>query len=453
MRQTVSRVDLVAILLGGQLSESTSATFSRPHGRGDVTVLWAREGEQRPQRSDWPLAVIVPESEIRDFLAWMTAHFPTAVPLTSMLRIMSDREEKIYSQLHGISFDNKLASCALGLAVAGVMSSNLRVRSGGAHESFSSAAYKLFRLGAPAIELKRLRDHWIEAHELLARAADLEEVGASYAVWKITFLFAGLGSKGLTAKEISSEYASLASAILVEGNISKEICEEISFVSGLKNPLYLDPSRTQEERFGLLERLAFELTTAPREDVGFLLGLAAAQLGRGSLQYLPVVHRLTKFPADMAAWLGFFAGIYGRPELRQSGGGIGLRIISDVVLDPFRNPLGDIAFCEFAAIGDQLDSIWNRAGSRRSTVNVELLPGIIVEFSEHEFRTSTLDPTQSVAADELRVLIDQVYHSLHRLRARVEHSSGGKPPARETPRRPGHQGELPIRRPNSRRDQ
>lgn len=452
MRQKVSRIDLVSVLLGEQLSEAPNAALSRSRGRGDVTIMWAREGERRTQRADWPLAVIVPESEISDFVAWMTAHFPTTVPLTSMLRIISDREDEIYSGFREITLDSKLASCALGLAVAGAMSTSIRERPGNSHGSFSTAAYKLLRFGAPILELSRLRDRWIDAHQLLAGEADREGVEAFYNTWKFVFLNAGLSSKGIATGEISSEYASLASAVLAAGEISERICEEISFVSGLKNPLYLDPDRTQEERFGLLEKLAYELTMAPREEVGFLLGLAAAQLGRGSLQHLPVVYRMTRYPCDMAAWLGFFAGIYRRPELRQSGGGIGLRIVSECVVDPLGNRLGDISFCEFPALGDQIGSIWNRVGSRRSTVAVELLPGIIVEFRESDSRANSLDRTEPVAADELRILIDQVFQSLNRLRARVDHSSGGKPRSKEKPSRPGNQGELPIRRSSSRGD-
>jgi hypothetical protein len=182
--------------------------------------------------------------------------------------------------------------------------------------------------------------------------------------------------------------------------------------------------RNREERVRALELYSDVIARSPAATphVEMLLGYISAQVGEGSLNYLPLVYRVAdQFPAAVL-WFGFFAGLNRNNDILVAGDCLGRRLGRKVTPRNLGLPpiVSDLSYEELLLFLHD-----GRMGKIRtdlqSIIEVELVPGVVGRYRLARANKRDDDPQRSTAAlDAARKLAAQLQSVLRSADGPVE---------------------------------
>lgn len=374
------REDVLVALDRGAAAELSGV---EPVAHPDGTVHLPREGvlflwPARPDRFDRPPVAAVPQEEIADFLAWVSTYVPTIRPFTAFTRVVpiSDLNASLSERVPSLQ---GLESAAAGLIVSealvaanGQMSlSELPVAA--CESTFFFACSRALAVGLSPPRLGRLFHDW-RSLRMLTRQPPREfpEDAAAHLQETLTALLPGG----------ASERGSLASAacreLFADGDVEAKTWVELV---GDAKDLIQGPAEMQgprEQRVRYLARVIPKYASEGPDRMCALGYLLALFDGGADLN----VHLVPRSPhwGALLMWYGFVAGLLRQNSIEAVGGGLGRRLIRDMlqadsIFDP---PRSDIAFEELAIYLSGPRPVDDFRSGSGSSLTVELAPRVPV---------------------------------------------------------------------------
>ena len=291
-----------------------------PLRKGDIELLWAT----KPDAGQLPVALVVREAEVDEFLAWTNTYFPNWSPITAYFRVFSDRETYYEGRAYDEDTSELLESASFGLIVteamgqAGETYDFDRVSMAACNATFSfAAAQEIRRKG----NIGELAERWSFCRKATGQVPLRIGVQAMLAPWEALAEFVEIESGKRRAEAPHGFRNSFVRGLWecvrsgeIETNTWRRVTRQFPKAQEAIEPM----KGTQEERVAVLERvLADGLNVVPRhrEEKSFIAGYLASRIFPGTIKHASLVLKYIEAFPSAVLWLGLFAALHSRREL------------------------------------------------------------------------------------------------------------------------------------------
>ena len=291
-----------------------------PLKEGDIQLLWAK----RPDVRQLPVAMVVREEEVDEFLAWTNTYLQNWSPITAYFRVLSDKEAYFDECVHDEGASELVEAASFGLVVAEAMGQvgekyDLdRVSMAACSATFSFAAAQEIRRSG---NIGELAERWSFCRRVTGQTPLRLEVGAMLAPWETLgeFVKTARSERGARKQggnrtwfvKALNEFVNLGE---IEANTWRRVTKQFPRAWEAMEPM----KGTQEERVAVLESVLAEganLLPRYREDYSFVAGYLASRIFPGTVKHAGLVLRHVETYPSAVLWLGLFAGLHSRREL------------------------------------------------------------------------------------------------------------------------------------------
>ena len=294
-----------------------------PIKAGGVRLLW-----RSAAREDYlPVAAVVREKEIGDFLAWTNTYLPDWSPITAYLRVISEanyREVNEHvAEIFGSSYEPALVGLIVGEALihSGARYEVEQVPYSGCIATFSLVAARGARRG---IAVEDLAERWDLCRRVTGQDPLKTQVRELAVPWRVLVEVAKKGtvaSRNASTTELKESLEDGLADILTTGKLGPVVWKDLTrgFPEVRSAMDYM--SDTQEARMIAFERMLKETIKGKKvrsKEASFLVGYMASLIAPGSLKhaYLLVDH-VDRLPTAIM-WLSLFASFHQKSQLRMS---------------------------------------------------------------------------------------------------------------------------------------
>ncbi len=355
--------------------------------RGDrMAALWP----MRPAEfGRMPTAIIVPDSTLRDSLAWLATYVRDFRPFTAFCRVVekSTAEQFLngHSSPHLKSAEGVCSGLILGESLARThgMASFNDVPAVPYSATLSHAIGRSLALLGAFLSLDSIEGLWSQARGLTGQnAPDLPPAAILY-VWAVAL---GMPTQATQPKTLFDSFNALGKAWLelsAIGEISDLVWRRL--VDGFPD---LEPMRSivelpREHRVEMID-FALRLLASSRKDAderrAFLAGYFASLLAPGSLDHAEILAPMASAFPTAYLWYGLCAGVNVRGESLPTGNSLARRIVRDLTV-PDRlidRPRCDLAIDEMALFDPVNNPL--RLTTKAGQLDIDILPGVTTSF-------------------------------------------------------------------------
>lgn len=435
----VTKRDLLEHLLSGKSLPATECQKGFEIGEGlnsdGIMLFW----KENPQSSEaLPTIAVAQDDKVLDLLAALGASPQIPIPFTAFCRVLSETDFKSIAEasadvrktaisgLAGVAIAESLVYSAGSMRIADVNPASCK-------RTLAFACGKGL-IACPASSLSRMIDGWLETQSLVNHSSRLDTLqSSSISAIPIITLTARLYF-GIPPEE---PIEALCSEILEFGEPSEDIWQEIRSRSPSLPSLRTLASATREERGSFLQESLKLLRGGPTNDFEVAIrAFMATRIAPGSFEHMSM---LTGFPDQrLVLWYGFFAALQRRQVALRGYGGLGLRIMRDMlkkeVLD--EPPTADIALNELRIQARSGIESLGRRLSHSNEIIVEIFPLLPASFrfnvrgerttenfSEQPKQVEMLPPKHDISIQEKLLLVQQLLADIARKLPRETNSS------------------------------
>ena len=320
------RVGLLKTLQANEGDGRATPTTEREVGpikKGEVRLLWRSAARE----DDVPVAVVVREKEMGDFLAWTNTYLPNWSPITAYLRVISEANYREVNEhvadIFGSSYEPALVGLIVGEALihSGARHEVEQVPYGGCIATFSFVAARGARCG---IAVEDLAERWELCRRVTGQAPLETRVRELVVPWRVLVEVAKKGtvtSRNASTTGLKEILEDALADIVTTGMVGPVVWKDLTrgFPEVRSAMDYM--SDTQEARMIAFERMLKETGKGKKvrsQEASFLAGYIASLIAPGSLKhaYLLVDH-VDRLPTAIM-WLSLFASFHQKSQLRMS---------------------------------------------------------------------------------------------------------------------------------------
>lgn len=366
-------------LLGGRL-RSSALQLLGPHmltsaiGTDLGVAVWSEDSPN--SRHELPQLVIARDGQGANVLAWIVTYSPTIRPFTAYCRVVeaSEFEDHLQAWRKPQLGDIDLASVGgiVGELLSTEVASERLVRGDLTRAALqSSLMFVLLRETAlfnTASSRWKVLDAWTRVRSITSQPRrNLAPDAVASVAAILRSMLAGLPVDEMRYGKVSHWCRSV--------RLGMPLHE--SPVFGLHEVL---TNGTREDRVLVFDQVSRVLTSSriPPEEGSFLLGYLASSILPGSMRYATLLRPMLDQFRTALIWLGICAGLRRDSEVLQEFGGIGRRVLRDLLIPEalVDFPRSDIAVGELEVLlgGDRKVDDFMRTAATYLTV--ELVPGV-----------------------------------------------------------------------------
>jgi hypothetical protein len=356
---------------------------------GDMAMLW-----ELPPRTagSLPEVIVVPDGDLRGFLAWATTYLDGYRPFTSLCRVMDARTfERVHDAEPVKRFGQIDAACAAVILADALTQGSGRVNEKSvtipACESTYSFARSRFLVSGIRDDVRVLRQSWTLARDIAHQPRRRVAPDSAEPLWVLLDALAG-NPRREQHSLFSIELHHVCNEFMRTGRLPNTYLDMTSLTSSRLGEIAEAMSENREQRVTVLDQVlrGSRLQRLEGVEADFIRGYIASLLSPGTIEYLSLVSSyIDQYPL-LLMWYAFFAGLHPESKVLSQFGGLCRRLLKDVEQREtiFERPRCDISVEELevlAATGPAALS-YIRAGTQ-SAVRVELYPTItaLVRFS------------------------------------------------------------------------
>jgi len=361
---------------------ASPASALRLRDRSEIGCVWT---DRHSVAAGLPSAVVIPQDEHRDFLAWCSSYLAPLSPITALSRLVDldlveDFDDSRSPEIGRA--EGPFVGAILGEAFA-LQRLGERSASPGLASCMSTFSYALARCVAAGYRhslLDSLPRRWTFCSDIVedgVRPLDAVELDLHH-----QFL---LGIHRFNEDRSGPSRAALPRGL--QGaclDLAKK--GELSRATARRLGLGLVDSRdssalNREERFLAFQRYgeALSANRAEREVHSFCLGYLANSISPGSFNHIDLLIPYLQSFKTAAVWYGICAGFGSRRTLLASAEGLGWRVLRELLHWDrlWERPRSDISIGELEVWPDTLKTIRTNISG---LLNVEVLPTCSVLF-------------------------------------------------------------------------
>ena len=391
------------------------------HGlrRGTIRLVWGNP----PANGVLPALLVIPESDWREFFAWTNTYLGGWRPITSLFRVIADRN--LAAALG--ERPNHDAIWEYRNAVLGMILGEAAMHGGerGGHDergvSFSlveCASTCSFVIGRSVYlgrtDLLSTVDAWQRAHVAIRRMSFESDVESPLAPWS-TLLEVGGVSKTARwgTRSVSEAVAAICQTLHTHDEINSAGLAELTRGSPEMARAFRLVNEPRERRVQALDMALRSLGERRRrssQPAVIALGLLASRIAPGSLDHMALIRPYVARMQGLALWYGLFSGMTRGARLIDRYENVGRRILRDMrVADGvLASPNCDIAVDELEIISTSESLLQNLPRASGEQLVIEVLPCVNTTAPWLTKEPSTSPAQQSFFDDETRRLESDV---------------------------------------------
>jgi hypothetical protein len=417
MRQVrLSRKEFLEWMSNQEVVPSVSGIKQRDTA-GDIKLVWLEGEIQKP-------VISVPSGDMREFLAFVATYLSSYLPFTAFYRVVPD--EMLHVLVGQTSTFSPVRDFAIG-AMIGEAVSQMPTRMNRLSEvpiqaclaTGSSVASQALAAGYEPSVVNIALNRWGTVRERYNNYNDNAVHESIQSFWRIILNSIYAGSEFATSRD-DRYLVEFCRKIISSGGDVAEI-DLISFLPERSDPykIYGSLKASLEVRVQSLINLSTSPTLSRISPAhrDALLGFVAAQIGEGSLNYIPLLQELSGSASFSVFWYCAFAALKNGSEVLSAGDGLGRRLSRSMEANGLDHITADIGYEEFLLTIEQKSSSTFRT-ELQSVVQVELLPRVVGRFRQSREVRQTEELTRMKhaigdarhLANQLTVILNSASH-------------------------------------------
>lgn len=419
--------------LNGQVKQALDPLSMREPKAGEVILLWSAESFDN---LSVPVALIVRDNELTDFVAWAATYLSEFRPVTAFSHIVgwSTVSAFLDKSCRYVSSSSMASRASVGLIVAEAVGQSLGQLNPGSLQTqaylntFSFCIARSLFLGYISTDTDMVAKRWARVRELgggaVSPALTVRDIES---VWLVLLNLLGKSQSGALRVGLQGES---------EGDIFIQACREfcssgeiapdtwLHLTDGIPDLLNsrISVQGPREDRIEKFEKIVRgqALEALKRDKRSFVCAYLASRLNLGSLVYLDMLQRVhERFPTAVL-WYGLLTGLFPRNDLGREFNGLGRRIMRDLGDSGgmLNRPRGDLSLEEFEALSKDSGSILDFRRGYSGHVVIDLFPGVLTSV---KFARSVNPPQPTLFPDaETMEVRRKTLKELEEIRRRVE---------------------------------
>ncbi len=387
-----------------------------------------------------PTAIVTPDGELRDAVAWLSTYVGAIRPFTAYCRVVDWRQWCLTQDnsqgrlpedcVH--LFSSLIVCDALNQYRDQLDSDTVTVAALKATYSYARARHvKCYRNADQFSE--RIQSAWTLSRQCTDQPSRLPSIPDLERIWN-------LGSAVLGIQEgLANESTILLEAVNelhANGMISQTTCRQL-FPDTSIHPATDSPNGTREDKVTALHQIIAATAShrLPRPESAFFCAYVASRMSPGTLEYLKLVANYSTAIPNLLLWYGLCEGLAKDTKVEYQLGGLGLRICRDVfsACDINNRPTSDIALEELRVIVEA-NSCKKYRLRYQANLDVEVTPFVstlvrLVVAPLREVEPPEKQQAPSTGAKDLPISIGRLLDQLREAIAN-EFGLGAKPRAK-----------------------
>jgi len=352
----------------------------------EVYFVWEFDPQSNPSL---PVLLILPDGQLKDFLAWASTFFPGYRPITAYCRIIEWKTANRLQLKNRIPQTHGLEKACTGVIIAEALSQysqQVDPQYISPFECTSTYSYCMTRslfLDYLDEDIDYITNRWAKARNITKQSDRKLNHKSMRDIW-IVIRALSQRNKSFYIGNSDTRLAHLIEAcsqIIKFGEITNYTWTELVFGSNELAELRNEMKGTKEQRVLCIERSLSSSSYKKLNDLSqsFLFGYLVSLVSIGSMEHLNLIWPyVDRYPTAML-WYGLCAGLYGKIDMLSEFKGLGHRLIRDLNMPEstiFGRPRADIAIDELEVLftGDTPSEDF-RKGSKNYLL-VEISPGI-----------------------------------------------------------------------------
>ncbi len=399
---TVSRRQFIDFIEVGDRPALSGAwetdTPPSPVQDDSLTLIWRDRPDSDRRPPILPAAIVIDRHVRRDFLAWALTYFKPFRPFTAFCRVIDSNSVGTISRQPRAPSLRDLDEAALGVILGEAMAYSDGLRDSRPLSVVGCASTCSFAIGRALgfglvgndpVAAENISRSWFEARAM-THQPDLRLVPRDLqAPWLVMTRLREsevnvLPSFFLTSHQLefgpSDEVADITSACLDlrnSGEVGRTSWDKLTKGLPELNRVRNFVKSSREDRVRSFEQaLEVLLRIPPRAISSFLAGYIVSQIGPGTMDHVRLLQaHIERFP-DALLWYGLCAGLDRRATLKNFAGGLGRRILREVLREEsfLDQPRCDIAFSELEILAENEGKTLEIRSGHPGQLEVELAP-------------------------------------------------------------------------------
>ncbi|TGP24226.1 MULTISPECIES: hypothetical protein [unclassified Mesorhizobium] len=377
----------------GNLPRSLPDMIGSVVSRGKIGLLW-EDTARGPLSLPYPI-IVVPEEDLRDFLAWTSTYISSYAPFTAFFRVLTTTDllkfDLLQNRLPVLPHSLLTAMACIAVAEAVVQMpqaprsiANVSVQA--CQATFSYAALKALASGLHPADLPELSEAWAHARLLTADTPLRFDADSSAMFWMMV-TSSLIGDSDVTRTDAGTWTEAIDDLIqtaryerpLKLSFAWQQIERAIPFAESTEKQFEFP----REEQLAFLDRTAQALvrSSLPKALSEAWVGFLTARLSNGSFDYVGVLEGVRDALPGSLLWFALFSCWRPGFDGLVNGRCLGRRVAREVFerTSLFDAPTCDISLTEYDMLGASrsADSLRTKVSS---VVDIELLPLISSKF-------------------------------------------------------------------------
>jgi hypothetical protein len=419
---TATRRELLDVLHGSYPSQLELRDHEDDASR--YTIIWDRDEPD----GMLPSAILIPERDQADFLAWAYTYLSSMRPFTAFVRLLDPRFGSQLEKPRQSRSLGRLAESFVGL-ILGEAFAHLDPRSeprqltpNACANTHTFALTRSVLLGFDQ-EIDATSRAWYMTRELTKQSVGNIGSKELMAPFAMLLRLAGVLNGSYESPSDMQLVETACREISVDGDIEASTWSRLSAaIPGIED-IRDQMSRSREDRLRAFEKL--QIIMAKQSDnnnllIAFLAGYIGSRIAPGELDHIFLFTRSVQFAPASLLWFTVCAGLQSQGQILTFLDGLGSRILRD--LDQYdgilTRPRSDLSVTELRVLFGGNKTLSEFRTSSNGALSVELMPGVttVVRWS----RTMDTQPDLFDRREplmEARHLLSELNSSLERVDA------------------------------------
>jgi len=365
----------------GDIRESDSLR-TWPRSAGDIFLIWA---DNPHERTTLPATVVVERDSQRDFFAWVLTYLPNVRPFTAFCRVIDPEMAIKLVQRGGKPWLGKVQDACLGIILAEAATylerQPERISLVTSRSTFSFSMARSLALGILGADSDHIGNAWFTVRSLTNQPRLSLGMETLEGVWSVAINLSGEGERppSFEQRRVPVRIMNACLDLYRTGEIQSQRWQEmasgiseINEASGRMNgPLEIRVLALEKALIALSnERIIDRMTAA------FVSGYLASQVSPGTLDHVGLLVPLIQQLPSALLWYGLCAGLQQRSNLQNHAGGLGRRILQEVLRDDslLDKPHCDIALAELEVLSKAENQLYDLRTANHGQLEVEIGP-------------------------------------------------------------------------------
>ena len=384
--QLASRHDLLNLLAGKLESidgvRETDRLPEKPLMSAELCLVW---GSSPRNRISLPTLIIVPDRELRDFLAWTTTFVGGYRPFTAYCRVVERETAHEFEQTRS-PFLNKIENVCAAVTIADTLTQlggqvhPNEVSIATCKSSYSYCMSRGLALNISNRQMETLGEKWALCRKLTKQSDNKVGLESIKKIWKILSMVIRSSDALFAFPDKDADIVEACRQLFTEGSIHPNIWKKITYGHGELTEGVKDMEGIKEQAVVSLERILAKLDEYVYDPFrqSFVCGYLFSLLSSGSLHHLELIRTyLQKYPAAML-WYGACSGLRPGSEITGLFQGLGKRLLRDLLFEDsyLASPRSDIAVEELNVLVSGDSSVDDFKKDSPNRLDVEIAPFI-----------------------------------------------------------------------------